>query len=461
MNEDIVFCITFQSRSGLSVYNLENLKRLNVQTIEQFEPDQKNIQKAKERLIREGFVVEGETEMGLSVSGSQNQVESFFHIRVKKEPLHFIPNFEYYTYSTDDPLSFPYEAQGIEKIFFQKQFFVLTPPEESLRPDLDYYHLNVPEDIRRVGRVEPLHKQGITGRGINVIMIDTGLYYHEYYKKQGYRFDVIPATIWLDPASDERGHGTAMSSVLLSVAPEVNYTVVKASDQYLSYPLTAFQKAVRESPDVINCSWGVIGHEPHLYLEIVNAVSKGIVVVFSSGNGSTDRVRSIFQTIAHPDIISAGGCMSLEDGTLQASDFASSYYSDIYEERFCPDFCGICGCLPYGQLILLPSQPGCIFDRTNGKRDGTRPDDGWFVSSGTSAAAAYISGLTALFLQKYPFVNRTEVKEILQHCCMNVTQGRSFMGHEAEEKEWDMAVGHGFLNGESMILYMEKQRKNR
>ena len=47
----------------------------------------------------------------------------------------------------------------------------------------------------------------------------------------------------------------------------------------------------------------------------------------------------------------------------------------------------------------MPIQPAALFDFENGKRDGTAQDDGWFVSSGTSAAAAYVSGIVANILE--------------------------------------------------------------
>ncbi len=446
--------VSFNSREGMSVYR--DLEKLNHTTFSQYVPDSAAIAVTKEMFIKEGFKIEAESEVGLSVSGSTPLINSFFNADVRRERLKFIRNTEYYGYETTDELTSPLCQKEIEKITLPKQLFVLEPKKEQERPSLGYYHFQVPAGVKKAGKVEALHQKGIQGRGIKAVMIDTGLYRHRYFKEQGYKFEVIPAVSSFDTSRDERGHGTGMASVLLAAAPAVDFKLVKAADRYFSYPVAAFQKAVGVHPDIINCSWGVIGYEPQLYLEIANAVYKEIIVVFSAGNGSSDRRNSLFQSVAYPDVISVGGCLPCEDGSVEISDISSNYLSDIFPGRYAPDLCGICGKLPYAQVILMPIEPGSLFDVENGKRDGTGQDDGWFVSSGTSAAAAYVTGLTALLLQSGPVIKRATIKNVLKECCAGIEKGKSFMGYPASAGVWNEAAGFGFLNGEGIRNYLEK-----
>lgn len=449
--DTVVLTVTLFSKGGLSVY--KQLENLNRNTFKDFIPDIENIQKAKKKFADLGFYIEAESEVGLSISGSVELVNQVFGVNVFKEKIKYIKDFEKYVYNSDKEIKAPFLEEYIEKIVLPKQSFELGVSEglvETDMPFLDYYHLKLPEDIIRISKADSWHKKGYMGQGVNVIMIDTGLYKHNYYKFHGIDFEIIPAVRGFNTDWDERGHGTAMSSVLLSIAPKANYKLVKLADYFHSYPIAAFQKASMLKPDIINCSWGTIEFEPHLYLEIANAIEKGIVVVFSSGNGSSDRRSSLFQTICYPDVISVGGCFPDLNCQMEISDISSSYESDIYTNRQSPDVCGVCGKLPKAQLILFPTQPGCIFDRNNGKRDGTKTDDGWLVSSGTSAAAAYVSGIIALLKQRYPELSGINVKNILHNSANDVVNGTSFMGHKAKQTGWNKAAGYGFIELEGI-----------
>ncbi len=453
----IVFNISFKSQQGLSVYR--DLEKLNQHTYSAFIPPPGAIPAVKKKFTREGFSLEAESGVGLTLSAGKELFDAFFKADVQKKRIKFIKEFDYWVHETDSELESPICREYIEKVFLPKQFFVLNQHmKETAMPELDYYHLKVPAGIREVAKVEAFNRENREGRGIKAAMIDTGLYPHRYYQESGYTFRVKPAVEGFDSTRDERGHGTGMTSVLLAVAPGVDFTMVKAADDAYSYPIPAFQRAVGTEPEIINCSWGIIGYEPHLYLEISHAIDKNIIVVFSAGNGSRDRRGASLQTIAHPDVVSVGGCYPCPDGSLEVSDISSGYYSDIFAGRYAPDICGICGHLPYAQLILFPSEPGSIFDKYNGQRDGTKPEDGWFVSSGTSAAAAYVSGLVALMLREYPFINRKNIKKYLEKCCVDVHKGANFMGHKPETGGWNQAVGFGFLRGDAIRKYMETRK---
>ena len=62
-----------------------------------------------------------------------------------------------------DTISFPAPVE-----FFQ------TPSQNP--PPLNYYHLNVPNDISRVLHADALQDWGINGKDVKVVINDTGFY---------------------------------------------------------------------------------------------------------------------------------------------------------------------------------------------------------------------------------------------------------------------------------------------
>lgn len=443
---EVVFSVTFYSDGGKSIYR--ELGELNRDTFKDYIPKQEGIEEAVHFFLAKGCIVEARSEVGITVSCEKEIFEEIFTTEIVYNRIKYIKDFDKYIYENKKEIIIPKELKQIERIILPKQSFELES-KETQRPDLNYRHLNVPEDIAAIANAGTLHDNGYFGQGIRVIMIDTGLYEHQYYKEKCISFNRIGAVNSFLVDKDERGHGTAMSSVLLSIAPKCDYTLVKSCNKINSYPIPALQKAVGLVPDVINCSWGIIGYEPQIYLEIANAVSKNIIMVYSSGNGSSDRKNAFFQSIAYPDVISVGGCFVNANMELELSDISSGYKSELFDARCVPDLCGICGKMPKAQLILMPTQPGCIFDVSNGKRDGTGQEDGWMVSSGTSAAAAYVTGLIALYLQLHPDIDRRNLKEVLKTQCNPINKGINYMGYPAETDWNNCSCGSGFLTAKN------------
>src|SRR5262249_21534297 len=153
-------------------------------------------------------------------------------------------------------------------------------------------------------------------------------------------------------------HGTGESANVFANAPKVTFIGVKLEDdanpQGGASILEGFQEALLHSPNVISVSMGYdlrdeatfkpLGALPNslkaLEAEIAAAVARGITVVFSAGNGHYSFPGMM------PDVIAAGGVHVRQDGSLEASDYASAFPSAIYAGRSVPDFCGLVGMLP-------------------------------------------------------------------------------------------------------------------
>lgn len=307
----------------------------------------------------------------------------------------------------------------------------------AVPPPIPYFHLVAPAGIAGHLNATSAHRRGITGKGVRVVMIDSGFdHSHPYFSSHGYRSSVVLAPGAADRRRDGNGHGTGESANVFAIAPDATFIGVKldneADPQAGASVLEGLQEALKHDPHVISVSLGYDlrgqRNEPldalpnslvALEAEIQAAVRRGITIVFSAGNGHYAFPGQM------PDVISAGGVFIADDGAMQASDYASAFLSRIYSGRTVPDVCGLVGMRPHANYIALPIPPGCEIDRLGASHDGTAPDDGWGVFSGTSAAAPQLAGLCALLLDAAPGLGPRDIKAILRRTARDVIEGRA------------------------------------
>jgi hypothetical protein len=251
--------------------------------------------------------------------------------------------------------------------------------------------LQVLTDVPRLLRADKVHIDGIRGKGVRVVMIDSGFAHgHPFFVANGFHSRVCLSPL-LDAQTtsfdlDRRGHGTGESANLFAVAPGVELTGIKLTPDAAgndSALLAPFHHAVASRPHVISlsiafdlCDRGQ--HVPETTLresllslenEIRLAVASGIVVVAGAGNGQFGFPAQM------PEVIAAGGVFADDprlanppgEGppALRASNFASAFKSRIarYDGRKVPDCCGLVGEQPDAAYILLPLPPGSEQDR--------------------------------------------------------------------------------------------------
>jgi subtilisin family serine protease len=345
----------------------------------------------------------------------------------------------------------------LEGVALEEPRYFMT---DAFAPKVAYWHLEVPGDVAAACNAERAHRRGITGRGVRVVMTDTGHYAHPFFAARGYRVrPVVLGPGAANPVADEVGHGTAESANIFAVAPDADFTMVKMS---FVNSVGAFNTAVALAPHVISNSWGsdkrtgpLSAADNALAAAIAVATAGGILVVFSAGNGHFGFPGQ------HPDVLSAGGTFMTSDGALRASDYASGFASEIYAGRSVPDLCGLVGMRPRAAYIMLPVQPGDDIDRDlgNGRAhpdgDMTPPDDGWAAISGTSAAAPQLAGVAALVRQACPRLDPRAVRDLMVRTAVDVRAGRCFnrpgMNHAATTGP-DLATGTGLVNADRAAL---------
>lgn len=416
-----------------------------VANIDDFRPPKGRSIELARKLQKNGITVYHIGEFSISASCPEEKFKSLFKTKIRE---HRLPKM------AKAPVDYVMRAPGkgdswtlppidgldrlIEKAYIQHDP-ILFASERPIPPFWnDKFRLRVPVDIAQILRANSVHKRNIMGQGVRVVMPDTGFYHHPYFVKQGYNFLAVTAPDTLDPATDNHGHGTGESANLFATAPAINFIGLKMGNTTL-----AIKTATELRPDIITCSWGYsvdgpISSMPNwlkpLYLAVLDAVSKGITVCFSAGNGHFGFPGSM------PEVISVGGVIVDKNLDYSATKYTSGFKSTWFPGRNVPDVSGLCGVPPKADYIILPVQKGAVLEKENG----------WGAFSGTSAASPMVAGVCALLKEADPSLTPVDIKNTLKHTALDITTGKNAMGKAAIPGP-DLATGFGLVDAERAV----------
>jgi hypothetical protein len=351
--------------------------------------------------------------------------------------------------------------EAIEGVALERPRSPMAIFPAPVAPDVARFHLRVPDDVATILGAQTAHRRGQVGAGVTVAMVDSGWYRHPYFAAHDYDarppVTVVPGT---NPAVDPHGHGTGESANIFAIAPGATLQPYRAADNAgnLVGAVAGFVKAKLGNPAVISNSWGGDGPFPPpspnppavdrpLILEIVDAIARGIVVVFSAGNGQFASEPQV------PGVIAAGGAFATAGLDLQASDYASGYHSPWFGGVDVPTVSGLVGKLPRASYIMLPIPRGCPIDVERAAAgagdppDGTAANDGWALFSGTSAAAPMLAGAVAVLRGVRPGATPAQVARALTSTATDVVTGRCHPRfNNAAVPGRDLATGFGLAN---------------
>jgi hypothetical protein len=447
VNEKLVFAnVILRSGSGKSV--LQAGPEIRPHNIKEYLPLQSTLEQARKHLLELGFEITLAAPTHITIKGPKELFEKVFQVRLtRKFASYFEPSRKQDKkqayYESEAPAKIPPDlTKLIEAVEFPGPVTYYIDPTP---PPLAYDHMEVPDDVARDMDALKAHARGIDGAGIHLAMVDSGFMMplHPYYVGKGYNIQPLsPDPDDPSPNSDLVGHGTAIASCALAVAPGITFTFFKS---YGSNMVPSFSRAVAATPHIITCSWGV-PFSAALQLAVNNAVASGIVVFFACGNNGP-----VGWPGSEPAVISVGGAFIGNDDSIQAASHASSGTNGINPGRQCPDLCGIAGMAPKGVLIALPTQQGSYLDSSLAggvypANDTTAADDGWLVASGTSSAAPMVAATAALVMQANPAAvgNPALVRTTLISSCIDVATGNSSSGQAAGPGP-DLATGAGLV----------------
>ena len=417
----------------------------SLSNLDAFRSDKARGVEVAKKLSGNGFTVTHIGEFSISASCPEGLFESFFGTSISETKLPAASR------APDDyvqraprrgtPFAVP-EIDGLDQSI--DRAYIQHPPilfagERPVPPFWDdKFRLRVPVDVAQIMNAASVHRRGITGRGVKVVMADTGFYHHPYFVEQGYNFLAVTTPDAVDHTTDDNGHGTGECANLLATAPGINFVGLKMGNTTL-----AIKTAVDLGPDIMTNSWGYSVDRagtsmPNslrpLYLAVLDAVSRGITVCFSAGNGHFGFPGSM------PEVISVGGVVVDQNLRYSATRYTSGFASTWFPGRETPDVCGLCGTPPTADYIVLPVQDNAALERA----------DGWGAFSGTSAASPMVAGVCALLKEVDPTLSPENIKNLLKFTARDVVLGRNAHNRRAAPGP-DGATGFGLVDAARAI----------
>ncbi len=269
--------------------------------------------------------------------------------------------------------------------------------------------------------------KGATGQGIDVALIDSGvtpvvglnqpgkIIYGPDLSNEGGQANLRNL--------DTFGHGTHLAGIINGddgnmvggIAPDsriVSVKVAGATGQTdIAQVIAGIDWVVEHKNDnglnirVLNLSLGMPGVKASqgdpLSAAVERAWNAGIVVVAAAGNRGTT-AGGIDSPAVDPYVIAVGAHEMYDSSGAQ--DFIAPW-SSVGNQYRAPDF------LAPGRSIMSFRVPGSKLDQMY---PSARVDGTYFLGSGSSQAAAVVSGFVAAMLSRYPAFTNDQVKYVFQ-----------------------------------------------
>ncbi len=292
---------------------------------------------------------------------------------------------------------------------------------------------------RNIG-ADKLWKDGYTGAGIDVAVIDTGVApLPEFRGRLVNGPDLSFGTDDAQDGVDQFGHGTHLAGIIAGRNPAVDmdpkalrneakrrFVGVAPGARIVNMKVAAPDGAVDVSQviaaidwvvqnrnanglniRVLNLAYGTDGVQDYridpLTYAVENAWMHGIVVIVSAGNDGYGSPR--LNNPAYDPYVLAVGASDGNRTVSQGDDFIADFSSRGDLKRR-PDV------LAPGRSIVGLRAPGSLVDVAF---PAARIGENLFRGSGTSQATAVTSGAVALLLEQYPALTPDQVKAVLTH----------------------------------------------
>jgi serine protease AprX len=284
--------------------------------------------------------------------------------------------------------------------------------------------------------------KGYTGKGIDIAVLDTGvvpvdgLTSSPVSNGPDLSFESLnSSTRYLDTY----GHGTHMAGIAAGrsataggfrgVAPDAGLVSLKLGTYDGAVDVSQVVAAIdwvvqhRRSDGlnirVLNLSYGTSSTQSYrvdpLAHAVENAWRNGIVVVTSVGNDGT--AAPLSNPARDPYVLAVGAGDT--KGTVGTSDDAVAAFSNGGTTERRPDL------VAPGRSIVSLRDPGSYIDQTYPE---ARVGEKLFKGSGSSQAAAVVSGAAALLLQQRPSLTPDQVKALLKSTAVRIAGGNPAAG---------------------------------
>ena len=260
--------------------------------------------------------------------------------------------------------------------------------------------------------------KGYTGKGVTIAVIDGPVDTSNPALKGANITDKSRCTIQDSPEGVR--HGTEMATILVSpitgVAPDATLYTYQSSTatttsngscdsngDRLNTIGALINQAVEDGAQIISISQSVSESSNELKWAVTNAITKGVIIVNSAGNGATDE--NITQLGRYSGVVGVSAINS--DGT-----FAS--YSSWGDGVVTAAFGG-----PYNTFDVNTGEPVTVH--------------------GTSISAPLVAGMLALARQKWPDATTNQILQLLVHTGLNPNH------------DWNKYTGYGAIDGGALV----------
>lgn len=291
---------------------------------------------------------------------------------------------------------------------------------------LDQYFNLCGISVQTANKVKLSNKFTISGRGVGIGVIDSGVYPH---RDLTYPFNRISSfTDLINGLSypyDDNGHGTCTCGIIAGngessngiykgIAPYADIHLFKAFDKlgkgYASDVLFALNQLILLS-DKHNIKVLCLPFESLTYDKFIfsafdkllkRAVDLGITPVLPSGSRNSDE-GSITGVALSKNCITISGL----DTTSQTKPYD---YSSIGAPKkdFKPNFCAACV-----DIVSLNCNTSYLSERNNTKVYAPKLSSSYKSFTGTSISAAYIAGICALLYESNPTLSFDDISSLL------------------------------------------------
>lgn len=273
----------------------------------------------------------------------------------------------------------------------------------------------IPWGIHSTGSYITREAVGAGDGQIKVAVFDTGISSHPDLNLAGGISYVESA----DSYEDDKGHGTHIAGTIAALdnsfgvvgtAPNAELYAVKVADSsgdgYTSSVIQGIEWAIDHKINIINMSFVSAQYSEMLHKAIQKATSAGIIIVAAAGNNGSGE-DTVQYPARYPEVIAVGAIESSHHRT----DFSATG----------------------DELDILAPGFGVMSTTMNGE---------YGVSSGTSNAAAHVTGAVALLWSHHPSLNGQEVIDKLYEAATPLETS-----HEAGHGIINIAKAEGIIKG--------------
>jgi len=286
--------------------------------------------------------------------------------------------------------------------------------------------------IKTLG-IDKLWEQGLTGEGVTIAVLDTGIYPHKDFEGRiiafkdyvnGYKEPYDDQGHGTHVAGDCAGDGTMSDGKFKGPAPSAKLVGVKTLDKHGAGRFSDIIKGIQWTVEnkekynikVMNMSLGGPSFQSYkddpICQAVEKALEKGIIPVIAAGN-SGPKAFTVGSPGNDPNVLTVGAFddkNTVERYDDEIAKFSSRGPTKI-DNLTKPDI------LSPGVNITAPTAYGSVLDKYEGI-----PHEGehYITISGTSMATPVMAGIVADIIQANPNLSPREVKEIFTTTAMKL-----------------------------------------